>query len=199
MTLLSVPMCRNEPAAATPGPRGRFSMWGCNPAEPPTVSQDGARSKPHAAAAPGPNPAPGSDPGRTTGLPGEHRPQRMAPACQHLHQQQVTTKFTRLISDMIWASFNIKLTYISPHHHLSLFVNVMHALWLSLPPPSVYPQQSQSQYSTQPNGGMYSSNNNVNLRVNPMSGQMSSMASMNTEQVRDAQVQMSYLLFHVNA
>uniref|UniRef100_A0A671Z1R2 Nuclear receptor coactivator 2 n=1 Tax=Sparus aurata TaxID=8175 RepID=A0A671Z1R2_SPAAU len=57
---------------------------------------------------------------------------------------------------------------------------------------SVYPQQSQSQYSTQPNGGMYSSNNNMNLAVmasnggnmNQMSGQMS---SMNTEQVRDGQ------------
>uniref|UniRef100_UPI0037E8871D nuclear receptor coactivator 2-like n=1 Tax=Semicossyphus pulcher TaxID=241346 RepID=UPI0037E8871D len=56
---------------------------------------------------------------------------------------------------------------------------------------SVYPQQSQSQYSAQPNGGMYSSNNNMNLGVmasnggnmNPMSGQMS---SMNTEQVCDS-------------
>lgn len=60
--------------------------------------------------------------------------------------------------------------------------------WLSLPASSVYPQQSQSQYSTQPNAGMYSSNNNMNLgvmasnggNVNQMSGQMS---SMNTEQV----------------
>uniref|UniRef100_A0AAX7VJM7 Nuclear receptor coactivator 2 n=1 Tax=Astatotilapia calliptera TaxID=8154 RepID=A0AAX7VJM7_ASTCA len=53
---------------------------------------------------------------------------------------------------------------------------------------SVYPQQSQSHYSTQPGGGMYSGNNNMNLAMgnnsmNPMSGQMSSMASMNTEQV----------------
>ncbi|XP_070774696.1 nuclear receptor coactivator 2-like [Enoplosus armatus] len=55
---------------------------------------------------------------------------------------------------------------------------------------SVYPQQSPSQYSTQPNGGLYS-NNNVNLRVmtsnggnmNQMSGPMS---SMNTEQVNDS-------------
>ncbi|XP_059200078.1 nuclear receptor coactivator 2-like isoform X3 [Centropristis striata] len=55
---------------------------------------------------------------------------------------------------------------------------------------SVYPQQSQSQYSTQPNGGMYNSNNNMSLGVmasnggnmNQMSGQMS---SMNTEQVND--------------
>lgn len=52
---------------------------------------------------------------------------------------------------------------------------------------SVYPQQSQSHYSTQPGGGMYSGNNNMNLAMgnnsmNPMSGQMSSMASMNTEQ-----------------
>ncbi|XP_074508359.1 nuclear receptor coactivator 2-like isoform X2 [Sebastes fasciatus] len=60
----------------------------------------------------------------------------------------------------------------------------------SLPPSSVYPQQSQSQYSTQVNGGMYNSNNNMNLGVmasnggnmNQMSGQM---RSMNTEQVRD--------------
>ncbi|XP_070701171.1 nuclear receptor coactivator 2-like [Pempheris klunzingeri] len=56
---------------------------------------------------------------------------------------------------------------------------------------SVYPQQSQSQYSTQPNGGMYNSNNNLTLGVmasnggnmNQMSGQMS---SMNTEQVSDS-------------
>uniref|UniRef100_A0A8C4IEG8 Nuclear receptor coactivator 2 n=1 Tax=Dicentrarchus labrax TaxID=13489 RepID=A0A8C4IEG8_DICLA len=56
---------------------------------------------------------------------------------------------------------------------------------------SVYPQQSQSQYSTQPNGGMYNSNSNMNLGVmgsnggnmNQMSGQMS---SMNTEQVSDS-------------
>uniref|UniRef100_A0A3Q0T025 DUF1518 domain-containing protein n=1 Tax=Amphilophus citrinellus TaxID=61819 RepID=A0A3Q0T025_AMPCI len=56
---------------------------------------------------------------------------------------------------------------------------------------SVYPQQPQSHYSTQPNGGMYSGNsNNMNLAmggnggsINPMSGQMSSMAAMNTEQV----------------
>ncbi|XP_035526242.1 nuclear receptor coactivator 2-like isoform X2 [Morone saxatilis] len=56
---------------------------------------------------------------------------------------------------------------------------------------SVYPQQSQSQYSTQPNGGMYNSNSNMNLGVmgsnggnmNLMSGQMS---SMNTEQVSDS-------------
>ncbi|XP_070830489.1 nuclear receptor coactivator 2-like isoform X1 [Chaetodon trifascialis] len=59
---------------------------------------------------------------------------------------------------------------------------------------SVYPQQSQSQYSTQPNGGMYGSNNNMNLGVmasnggnmNQMSGQMSSMTSMNAEQVSDS-------------
>ncbi|XP_051808936.1 nuclear receptor coactivator 2-like isoform X2 [Acanthochromis polyacanthus] len=57
---------------------------------------------------------------------------------------------------------------------------------------SVYPQQSQSQYSTQPSGGMYGSSNSMNLGValasnggnmNPMSGQMS---SMNTEQVTDS-------------
>nr|XP_046264837.1 nuclear receptor coactivator 2-like isoform X2 [Scatophagus argus] len=56
---------------------------------------------------------------------------------------------------------------------------------------NVYPQQSQSQYSTQPSAGMYSSNNNMNLGVmassggnmNQMSGQMS---SMNTEQVSDS-------------
>ncbi|XP_028283353.1 nuclear receptor coactivator 2-like isoform X2 [Parambassis ranga] len=55
---------------------------------------------------------------------------------------------------------------------------------------SMYPQQSPSQYSTQPNGGMYSSNNmNVGVAMagsggsmNPMSGQMS---GMNTEQVTD--------------
>ncbi|XP_030607204.1 nuclear receptor coactivator 2-like isoform X2 [Archocentrus centrarchus] len=58
---------------------------------------------------------------------------------------------------------------------------------------SVYPQQPQSHYSTQPNGGMYSGNsNNMNLAmggnggsINPMSGQMSSMAAMNTEQGND--------------
>ncbi|XP_068582220.1 nuclear receptor coactivator 2-like isoform X2 [Cebidichthys violaceus] len=55
---------------------------------------------------------------------------------------------------------------------------------------SVYPQQSQSQYSTQANGGMYNSNGSMNLGVmgnsggnmSHMSGQM---GSMNTEQVRD--------------
>ncbi|XP_027144239.1 nuclear receptor coactivator 2 isoform X2 [Larimichthys crocea] len=52
---------------------------------------------------------------------------------------------------------------------------------------SVYPQQSQSQYSTQANGGMYNSNNNMNLgNMNQMPGQMSSMAAMNTEQVSDS-------------
>ncbi|XP_053186784.1 nuclear receptor coactivator 2-like [Scomber japonicus] len=60
---------------------------------------------------------------------------------------------------------------------------------------SVYPQQSQSQYPSQPNGGMYSSNNNMNMghgamatnggNMNQMSGQRSSMAAMNTEQVSD--------------
>ncbi|KAF1384226.1 hypothetical protein PFLUV_G00140520 [Perca fluviatilis] len=55
----------------------------------------------------------------------------------------------------------------------------------------VYPQQFQSQYSTQPNGGMYNSNNNnMNLGVMANNGgnmnQMSrQMSSMNTEQVRD--------------
>ncbi|XP_042353262.1 nuclear receptor coactivator 2-like isoform X3 [Plectropomus leopardus] len=55
---------------------------------------------------------------------------------------------------------------------------------------SVYPQQSQSQYSTQPNGGMYNNSNSMNLgdmassggNMNLMSGPMS---SMNSEQVRD--------------
>ncbi|KAK1879713.1 Nuclear receptor coactivator 2 [Dissostichus eleginoides] len=56
---------------------------------------------------------------------------------------------------------------------------------------SVYPQQSQSQYSTQPTAGMYNNPNTMNLGVmagssggnmNQMSGQMS---SMNTEQVED--------------
>ncbi|XP_061587937.1 nuclear receptor coactivator 2-like isoform X2 [Cololabis saira] len=55
---------------------------------------------------------------------------------------------------------------------------------------SVYPQQSQSQYSTQPNGGLYNSSSHVNLGVgmsggggnmNLMSGQMNSM----NEQVND--------------
>ncbi|KAM9323472.1 nuclear receptor coactivator 2-like [Pholidichthys leucotaenia] len=51
---------------------------------------------------------------------------------------------------------------------------------------SVYqPQQSQSQYCTQPNGGMYNGNSNMNLAVvgnmNPMSGHIRS--TMNTEQV----------------
>ncbi|XP_072220767.1 nuclear receptor coactivator 2-like isoform X3 [Leuresthes tenuis] len=55
---------------------------------------------------------------------------------------------------------------------------------------SVYPQQSQSQYSTQPTGGIYNSSSNMNLGVamsgnggnmNPLSGQMSSM----NEQVSD--------------
>ncbi|XP_056248264.1 nuclear receptor coactivator 2-like isoform X3 [Seriola aureovittata] len=54
---------------------------------------------------------------------------------------------------------------------------------------SVYPQQSQSQYAAQPNGGMYNGNS-MNMGVmasnggnmNQMSGQMS---SMNTEQVSD--------------
>lgn len=61
------------------------------------------------------------------------------------------------------------------------------------PPPSLYPQQSQSQYSTQPSAVMYSGNNNMNLgvmannggNVSQMSGQMS---SMNTEQVRELHV-----------
>ena len=167
--------CRNEPAAAaaTPGPSVRLSMWGRDPAEPTAVPQDGAGSKPHAAAEPGPGPTPGSEPGSTSGLPGEHRPQRMAPSCQHLHQQQVGTDDE------------------SPDQHdgWSLFFFCKYR-WPSLPLYSVYPQQSQSQYSTQPNGGMYSSNNNMNMAVmannagnmNQMSGQMS---SMNTEQVRD--------------
>ncbi|CAJ1072991.1 nuclear receptor coactivator 2-like isoform X1 [Xyrichtys novacula] len=59
---------------------------------------------------------------------------------------------------------------------------------------SVYPQQSQSQYSAQPNGGMYSNNANMNLGVmgsnggnmSQMSAQMSSMTSMNTDQVCDS-------------
>ncbi|XP_029970514.1 nuclear receptor coactivator 2-like isoform X2 [Salarias fasciatus] len=60
---------------------------------------------------------------------------------------------------------------------------------------SVYPQQAQSRYATQPNGGMYSGNNNMNLGVamatnggsmNPMSGQLSSMASMNADPVSDS-------------
>ncbi|XP_040910760.1 nuclear receptor coactivator 2-like isoform X2 [Toxotes jaculatrix] len=57
---------------------------------------------------------------------------------------------------------------------------------------SVYPQQSQSHYSTQHNGGMYNGSNNMNHvmannggNMNQMSGQMSSMTSMNTEQVSD--------------
>ncbi|XP_026168947.1 nuclear receptor coactivator 2-like isoform X2 [Mastacembelus armatus] len=59
---------------------------------------------------------------------------------------------------------------------------------------SVFSQQSQSQYATQPSGGMYSGSNHMNLGVmasnggsmNQMSGQMSSMASMNPEQVSDS-------------
>uniref|UniRef100_A0AAQ6IHF1 Nuclear receptor coactivator 2 n=1 Tax=Anabas testudineus TaxID=64144 RepID=A0AAQ6IHF1_ANATE len=59
---------------------------------------------------------------------------------------------------------------------------------------SVYPQQSQSQYSTQPNGGMFSGNSNMNLGVmtssgtnmNQLSGQMNSMTAMNAEQVGNA-------------
>ncbi|KAK5889517.1 hypothetical protein CesoFtcFv8_015514 [Champsocephalus esox] len=56
---------------------------------------------------------------------------------------------------------------------------------------SVYPQQSQSQYSTQPTAGMYNNPNSMSLGVmagssggnmNQMAGQMS---SMNTEQVED--------------
>uniref|UniRef100_A0A8C5I3V3 Nuclear receptor coactivator n=1 Tax=Gouania willdenowi TaxID=441366 RepID=A0A8C5I3V3_GOUWI len=60
---------------------------------------------------------------------------------------------------------------------------------------SVYSQQSQSRYSTQANGVMYNgNNNNGNVGVamanrggsmHPMSGQMSSMASMNSDQVSD--------------
>ncbi|XP_067331323.1 nuclear receptor coactivator 2-like isoform X1 [Channa argus] len=56
---------------------------------------------------------------------------------------------------------------------------------------SMYPQQPQSQYSTQPNRGMYNGNNSMNLGVmassggnmNQMSGQMS---SVNTEQLSDS-------------
>nr|XP_020468110.1 nuclear receptor coactivator 2-like [Monopterus albus] len=46
---------------------------------------------------------------------------------------------------------------------------------------SMYPHQSQPQYSTQPNTGMYSGSN-----MSQVAGQMSSMASMNTEQVSDS-------------
>ncbi|KAF7648320.1 hypothetical protein LDENG_00158620 [Lucifuga dentata] len=60
---------------------------------------------------------------------------------------------------------------------------------------SMYSQQSQSQYATQPNGGMYNSNSsNMNVGVamssnggnmSQMSGQMGSMTSMATDQVSD--------------
>lgn len=54
---------------------------------------------------------------------------------------------------------------------------------------SVYTQQSQSQYSTQPNAGMYgSSNMNMGVAMVSNSSNMSQMSgqlsSMNTEQVR---------------
>ncbi|XP_074545194.1 nuclear receptor coactivator 2-like isoform X2 [Halichoeres trimaculatus] len=55
---------------------------------------------------------------------------------------------------------------------------------------SVYPQQSQSQYSQQPNGGMYGGNNNMNLGVMGSSGGMNQMSaqmsSMNAEHVCDS-------------
>lgn len=50
---------------------------------------------------------------------------------------------------------------------------------------SVYPQHPQSQYSAQPNVGMYSTNNSMNLAVMASGGgSVNQMSSMNTEQVR---------------
>ncbi|XP_030016976.1 nuclear receptor coactivator 2-like isoform X2 [Sphaeramia orbicularis] len=60
---------------------------------------------------------------------------------------------------------------------------------------NVYPQQSQSQYSTQPTAGMYNGNSNMNVGIpmasnsgnmNHMSGRMSSMTSMGPDQVSDS-------------
>lgn len=79
---------RNEPAAAS---GSRLFMWGCHPTEPSVVPQDGTGSESHAATESGPttNPTPGAKPRGTPQLPVQHRPQRMASTCQHLHQQQV--------------------------------------------------------------------------------------------------------------
>lgn len=166
-------------------------MWDRHTAEPPAVPQDGAGSEPHVAAEPSSNATPttGSQSGRTPQLPTQCRPQRMVSTCDHLHQQQVATDSAgpvcKTTTTIFWVFF------------FGLFLNeIIHFLYLGWSSFSVYPQQSQSQYSIQPNGGIYNSSSNMNLGVsmsssggnmNPMSGQMSSM----NEQVTKAPLRFS--------
>lgn len=160
-----------------------FSVWTGHTAEPPAVPQDGAGSEPHAPAEPGTKPSstPGSKPGRTTQLSVERRPQRMGSACKRPHQQQVATSILPTLL-LFFCFFTILMCKILQCLCVCSFF-------------SVYSQQSQ--YSTQPNGGMYSSSS-INLGVsmgnsgasmNPMSGQMSSM----NEQVTVTLFKMTFL------
>lgn len=158
--------CRNEPAAAAAG--SRVFMWGHHPTEPSVVPQDGPGSEPHAAAGSGPatDPTAGSEPRGTSQLPSHQWPQWLASTGQHLLQQQVKQAVI-----------------------IGVCVEMRTCSLTGLPGLSVYPQQSQ--YSTQPNGGMYHSNNTINLGVMSSSGSNMNqlpgqMTPMSTEQVGNA-------------